>query len=251
MRFFDYNAQGNYQMFSLEHLLVIFVMFVSLFFVNRKYRNKSRDSVNKIIRIWAIVIFIADPLHMIYESSYRGFFDIHASLPLYICSLFWILLPILAFSKENSIINRISLTWICTVSMFAGLLGFIFNIYLSKYSFYHFVPLRSLWFHYMMIYIPVVLRSSGYYQAEEKDMYLFYIPNILLLIPCYIVDNLYGCDYGYLNGGIGTPLVSISERMPIIIFVIIFYFTLYMLNIFVFYRPIAKENGVFIKKQKN
>ena len=86
-----------------------------------------------------------------------------------------------------------------------------------------------------MLLVPYVLRVSGYYKSDIKDAMYFYIPNLILLLPSFVLDKIFGWDYGYLNGGTGTPFAIFSSIMPLPLFIIVLYSLLYFVMCFVFY----------------
>jgi hypothetical protein len=176
-----------------------------------------------------------------------GRLRLETTLPLYFCSLFWLLMPIVAFAKKESYIHRASVACASTFCFACGILGMVFNVYLNHYPFISFVPLRSMAYHFMMVLVPYVMWTSGYYRPERKDRYLFFVPVLAITFPASIVDKLFGWDYCYFNGGRGTPFECISRGMPHLAFIAFLYILILLLTNIIFYVPAMHKQ---IKEQQ-
>ncbi len=186
------------------------------------------------IKFWAVAILFFDPVYWIWEARTFGSLNFATTLPLYLCSLFWMLLPVAAFAKPG-LLKRIALSNICTIGILCGIFGIVFNVYLNVHHFLSFVPLRSLLYHLIMVFVPSLLWASGYYRPKALDSLLCFIPIAVLLIPCLLLNRLFGWDYCYTAGGIGTPLEHLSSHLPRSIFLIILFLGLLLINWLIFY----------------
>lgn len=227
-------------MFSTIHLILILITFISVPLAADFIINQGDKLVDQCLKILAIVLLFFDPVYWGWEWMNFGKLNIETTLPFYLCSLFWILMPIAVYGKPG-FVKRAALSNIATVGLFCGILGFVFNTHLNIYPIGSFVPVRSLLYHYFMIFVPVLLWKSGYYKPESGDEILAFIPVCLILIPGGIMNYLYGFDYGYTGGGIGTPLIHISSRMPRPLFLLGLYSLFYISIRSVFYgrQPFA------------
>lgn len=254
MNFFTPNPSGTFKIFSIYHIIFMIASLLLIYIIGNKYKNCKKEKIEKFIKIMAIIILTFDPMYWFWEFAHFGQMRLGTSLPLYLCSLFWILLPFVAFAKKESKIYKIAISWICTVSFVGGFMGMFFCVYLNKYPFFHFVPIRSLTYHFFMLLVPYVLRISGYYKSEIKDAMYFYIPNLILLLPSFILDKIFGWDYGYLNGGAGTPFAFFSSIMPLPVFIIVLYSLLYFAMCFGFYHKhinLHLKNKMQLKQSRN
>lgn len=205
----------------------------------------SSEKLSLCLKIFAMTMLFFDPAYWLWEwLTYRSF-DFSTTLPLYICSLYWILLPFAVFAKE-SLLKRISLAFLVSIGFISGILGFVFNTHVALYPLMHFVVLRSLLYHYLMMLISTLLWKSGYYQPQYGDNWLAFIPVMLLLVPNIILNHLFGYDYGYTGGGQGTIFTILSDRLPLGLFLLVVYATFYLTTHFIFYR----KYPLFKLKQK-
>jgi len=175
-------------------------------------KQKSEEALHLFMKRMTIVVLCFDPMYWFWEYRSFGHFNLSTTLPLYICSLFWIVLPFAVHAK-SPIIRQLAKANISSVVLLGGILGLVFNTHLDAHPFLSFVPMRSLIYHYLMIAISVSFWVTGYYQPQAKDSKLCLIPLFLLLIPCVALSYIYGWDYAFTGGGIGTPLEALSRIM--------------------------------------
>lgn len=229
-------------MFSPLHiiLIVLTVLTVPLF----SYLSIKQGWVDSIMKGIAIVILFFDPAYWIWEYQTFGQFRMESTLPLYLCSLFWMLMPIAAFSKKG-FLKQMSLATIGTVCLISGIMGFVFNYHIDVYPIISFVGIRTLLYHYLMIFVGVLIWVSHYYVVQPGDQVKAFIPVWILLIPGLILNFMYGYDYGYTAGGKGTPFTILSDILPIPIFLVVLYCLFFLIVWFLFYRglPLFHKRG--------
>ncbi len=188
------------------------------------------------LKVAAVFTLTLDPLYWWWEVDTYGQFDWATTLPLYVCSLFWILMPIVAFSKKKGTLYRAATSCVATVCFYGGLFGMVLNHHISNYGFMHFVAQRSLLYHAIMIITIVLMWSTGYYRPLRPDRYLFVTPLLALLLPAFIIDKVYGYNYCYFNGGEGAVMNYFTDRLGLSIFLLVFYgFLIVMIYLFLSY----------------
>ncbi len=190
----------------------------------------KKINFDKLLKYAAYIALILDPLYWVWEYYNFGYLDLKITLPLYICSLFWYLTPIVAFSKKRGYLYRACISCLCTIVLYGAILGLVLNSHLNNYPFTHFIVQRSLFYHSLMLVVIGLIWSTGYYKVEKKDRFLSFIPLLIIMLPSYIVDKLYGYDYCYFNGGGGTTLDYFSDAMGIPLFVIFIYSLLFSIT---------------------
>ena len=222
-------------MFKLPHILVICFSAVFIPLYCKHLRNSSPSYVNMFFKISGIAILFFEPTFWTWEYLTYGRFDPATTLPLYLCSLFWMVLPFAIFLKPG-IAKRIALSNVATIGFVGGLFGLIFNIYVNQYPFFSFVPIRSLLYHFTMLLVSCALWATGYYKPKAGDEYLCFVPFGIIMVPSLILNKLYGFDYLYTAGGIGTPLEAISSVMPRPVFLILLWGFMWFCMRLVFFR---------------
>ena len=224
-------------MLGLEHIVFMLVSFKLIALVARRFKDASQRQISFFIKFFAVVMAMFDPIYWVWEFYHFGRLDLSTTLPLYFCSLCWMSMPFVAFTRRESLVNRVALSYICTLNVIMGTLGLVFNVYLNSYSILSFVPIRSLIYHVFMILIPAVLWSSGYYRPQKRDLRLFFIPVVILYIPAAITHIMFGWDYCYMNGGKGTTVEIFSSVMPRGLFIVTMFVFLYTISCLFFFFP--------------
>ncbi len=221
-KFFRIMRPGEAQeMHGLNHWIYILVAVLVIAILCILLRNISKRSIKNILKVFAVVMLLFDPMYWIWEAIMFGRFHLPTSLPLYYCSLFWMTLPLIAWCKEGSFVYRCSIAYICTMNVIAGVFGLIINTHLITYSFFTFVAQRSLLYHVVMLFIPALLWTTRTYKPKQIDGALFLVPLAILYVPAITIDFIYNFDYCYMNGGRGTPIINFSKLMPPPVFIIV------------------------------
>ena len=161
-KFFDYkyNIAGfQSDLFSVPHIcyivLAVIVTTLSAIFL-RKISHKKVDIVIKVMGILSLILEITK---ITWESYYdittgRGF-NKEGLLPLYTCSLYIYTMLLAGFTKGK--VKDVALSFLTTVGLLSGLIGVIYCNGLNYYPFWTFGAFYSLFFHFFMFYIGVML----------------------------------------------------------------------------------------------
>lgn len=209
-------------MLQFEHILYMVGVIVLTFMLNRLIRRQLL-SLEKLLLILTPIVLLLDPLYWIYELLTYHRFRWETTLPLYICSLFWMLLPIVTYAKKKRFLYDMALSCLSTICYFGGVLGMVFNVHLNHHPFFHFVSQRSLLYHALMIILITLFWSTGYYQPKPRDPFLFFIPLLLLMVPAFVLNRFFQYDYCYFAGGQGTPFEFFSSALGIPLFMLVLY----------------------------
>lgn len=233
-------AERKLLVFSLLHLatLLLFTCLVSYCCVRAK--AWSRETVHCFFKAAAVIMLFFDPTYWTWEWLTYGAIDLSSSLPLYICSLFWMLLPVAVFAQDG-ILKQMSMSCLSTVCMLGGVMGLIFNPHVGNYPFFSFVPLYSLIYHFMIVLVVALLWATGYYVPRTSDRYLCMIPVFLLVSANIPLNHRYGWDYCFTGGGIGTPFELVSRHVPLGVFLLLLYGGMALLIGWFFYPRVLRE----------
>lgn len=241
---YDYFVYKDYldgyageDMFSLKHVIVMLVLFAVLAVVCILCRKAKKESVERYLKIMAIVMPIHEVVKIVWETvwdiSCGHGFNYAGLLPLYTCSMFFFILPFAAFGKEK--VKKYALAFLTTLGIFAGLTNFIYLNILNTYPLFTFGSMSSVEYHFMMVFTGIFLISTGYYRPEARDMgramvclWIF----SLLAVPANFIIYPYNdwVDYMlYMRGASLPVLYDISQFFESINFK--FGFTLFMATI--------------------
>ena len=130
-------------MFRLPHILVLISTGVLVCLLITAARRAGRERVQGWLKVCAVLALLFDPVYWVWEMRQFGHIQPSTTLPLYLCSLFWMMLPLAVFSRREKL-RQMAAANVCTMGVMGGVLGLVFNVYLNHYPFFHFVPVRSL-----------------------------------------------------------------------------------------------------------
>lgn len=202
----DYMGIGQFLFLGFGILIIILL---SIFL-----RNISHKKIDVYLKIMSFVIPGLELLKITIESicdiqAGHGF-NFTGLLPLYTCSLFIYTLPLAAFGKGK--VKEISLSFLSTMGIFAGMTNFIMSPILNTYPFFNFHTFISLNFHFWMVFTGVFLLATRYYVPKNKDIIKGMIPVFIISIFAIPIDYILKCDYMLLYYGNGAPILpSISK----------------------------------------
>lgn len=152
-------------MLGIPHLCFLFLTLIFVIYVNEYVKSKNYDFIIKFLRIITLITLTLDPIYWLWEYNKLGRFNFATTLPLYICSLFWILMPFSTFRRKD-FVQEVCTACICTVCMIGGVMGLILNTHINVHGFFSFVALRSLFYHVLMIVAASVMWTSGFLQTQ-------------------------------------------------------------------------------------
>lgn len=213
--------------------VIILIRFLYQKIINQKL------NFDLFLKFSATVALLLDPIFWIWKYLKFHALDPSGDFPLYICSLFWMILPIVAFSKKKDLLYRSALTCLITICLFGGIFGMVFNPHLD--NFFGFRAQLSLFYHTLMLTVIILIWITDYYKAEPNDRFVFILPVIPLLAVDFIINQKYDYDYGYLNGGAGTVLEIISNKTGVLTFVLLFYGLMFGLSYIMINQRLKKQ----------
>ncbi len=188
-----YNGQDYGGIAQYLYLVISVILLIVLLFVSRKY---SKDKVLKIIRIVSIFLVIFYILKTTWESIYdiklNGSFN-KGLLPFDSCSIIMLAGLISSFSKGK--IRKYSDSWIATGSIVGGLATIVSLNAFKYYPFFSFGASYSMIWHFLMIFIGLLLIVTNYVEIDYKTVikgFIFHLIISLFVIP---IDYIFNFDF--------------------------------------------------------
>ena len=230
---------------SIEHILFvsfgIIVMIALSIILGLKYKN--REDKNKVLVVSAILIDSFEIFKIIILCfRVSNFSPIIYNLPLFLCSIQLITIPLAAFSK--GIVKEASLDF---VFMF-GILGALLGTYgagnnYSSYPVLSFDNTISLITHSISGFASLYIGISGLSSMKKNNMFISYSILIMFCVLAYIADIIIPYNYMFLIRGDGTPydilynllngnkvLYPLFVVLLFILYISVFYFVLFMIR---------------------
>lgn len=232
---------------SWQHLtfvtsLMIVMILLAIYF-GRRNKNKE-DKVKNRVLIWAALlidgfeifkivmlsIINKDPMHFLYD------------LPLFLCSIQLITIPLAAFSK-----GRVKEAALDFVFIF-GLLGAVLGTYAagnnySSYPVLSFINVVSGITHSISGFSSLYIAISGLTSMKVKNLPITFLILFFFGISAYLVNITIDYNYMFLMRGDGTPydilynlvngdkiIYPISIMLLFVLYIIIFYVVFYLIK---------------------
>ena len=195
--------------FSWQHLtfvtclMVVMTALAVIFGLHNK--NKAAAVKNQVI-IWAAILIDSFELFKIVLMCIRGKDAMGwiTELPLFLCSIQLITIPLAAFSKGR--IKESSLDFVCIF----GVLGAVFGTYLAGqnygcYPVLSFDNVISGVTHSISGFTALYIMIAGMCSMKKQNIGITYSILIGFCIAAYIANVLLDYNYMFLMGGDGTP----------------------------------------------
>lgn len=194
---------------SWQHLLFVSslmaIMITLAIIFGRKFRNETEDKKNKVL-IWAAILIDSLEIFKIILMSFRGNdpLTFTRELPLYLCSIQLITIPLAAFSH-----GRIREAALDFVFIF-GILGAVFGTYFAGqnygcYPVLSFDNVISGITHSISGFASLYIAISNSASMKKRNIYITFIILFGFCISAYIVNQILDTNYMFLMRGDGTP----------------------------------------------
>lgn len=231
--------------FSWQHLLFIgsllFIMAVLAVFLGRKFRFRSDKEKNKAL-IWSAILIDFFELFKIVCMCIRdgGTGPILYELPLFLCSIQLITIPLAAFSKGR--IKEASTDFVCLF----GILGAVFGTVgaIQNYNAYPVLSLDNVTSgitHSISGFASLYIMIAGLASLKKKNIFITVSILLSFCVMAYVTNILIDYNYMFLMNHDGTPysivynlvgghpvLYPLSVVALFLIYIALFYFIVHL-----------------------
>lgn len=184
--------------FELVLLLIILVCAV--------YVSRRKHLIRPVLKALLLSLVGLEVIIDLWDSlaGMHHQFDFSVSLPLYPCSIFMYVLPLVIWGK--GIWKEMGCGYICTLGLTGALINFFYPIArLMDYSCISFPAFHTFFYHGSMLFTALVLFLSGTHQLSRFSRwwtpFLASVPGLLLSIPANLVNySPIHADYMYFTG---------------------------------------------------
>ena len=194
---------------SIEHLsfvtLLMIIMILSAVYFGKKYKDKSDEKKNKVLLIAAILIDSFEIVKIVI-TCIRGNdpFGWLYELPLFLCSIQLITIPLAALSKGR--VKEASLDFV----FIFGILGAILGTYAAgnnygSYPVLSFDNVVSGITHSISGFSSLYIAISGLVSMKKKNFLISFSIMCGFAVMAYIANILLDYNYMFLMRGDGTP----------------------------------------------
>ena len=234
---------------SWQHLVfvtsLLIVMTILALLIGKKYKGASERDRNKVLIIAAIIMdgveIIKIIIHCVRASDPMGWMN---SLPLFLCSIQFITIPLAALSRGR--LKEASLDFI----LMFGLLGALLGTYAAgnNYAVYPVISLENVVSgitHATAGFACLYIGLTGMGSMKRKNFSLSTVILLAFCVVAYVVNVFRGSNYMFLMRGDGTPYDILFNLLggnkvlyPISVFAL---FVVYMILFHLIFHGIKKR----------
>ena len=192
---------------SWQHLLFVTslmaIMIGLAVFLGKKNKDKSIKQKNAVL-IWAAVFIDGFELWKIILSCVEDPEAWTRMLPLFLCSIQLIAIPLAAFSKGR--VKEAALDFVCIF----GLLGAVLGTYgagqnYNAYPVLSFPNVVSGITHCISGFAALYIMTSGMVSMKQKNIWITFVILLVFCVAAYVANILVDYNYMFLMAGDGTP----------------------------------------------
>ena len=195
----DYGGLAQY-LYLIISIILLFILLI----VCRKY---SKEKVLKIIRIISIFLLLLYIVKTTWESIYdikiAGSFNT-GLLPLDSCSIIMLAGIISGFSKGK--IKEYTDAWISTGSVVGGIATMLYLNAFKYYPFFSFGAFYSMIWHFLMVFIGLLLIVTNYVEINYKTVLKGFIFHLLVSLFVIPIDFIFNFDFMMYKSLGGIPI---------------------------------------------
>lgn len=241
---------------SWQHLLFVGLLLGTMVllavFFGKKYRSRSTVEKNKVMVIAAILIDSLELLKItVLCLRSQSAEPILYNLPLFLCSIQLIAIPLAAFSKGRT--QEAALDFVCIF----GILGAVFGTIGAGQN-YNAYPVLSMdnvisgITHSISGFASLYIMFSRMASLKKSNIWISFSILMAFCVVAYIANVLIPYNYMFLMAGDGTPydilynLVNGSQILYPIFVVVLFllYISLFYYLVYVFRRKAGKKEEI-------
>ena len=208
----------TFEKFGMSHnisILIIFIFIISgISFIRKIDRKKGRT----ILKVLAICVPVLELSHTVWLYN-CGLTDWQKLLPLHICAMNMILIPIAIFS-ENLLIRE----YVFAFSIIGGIFGVLLPSGVSgSYPIIHYQTIQTFMYHLLLIFIPIAQIAIDDFMPDIKNIYKVHILFIVLAILVGIFDYTFDENYMFIKYPPDVELAKyIFNNLGIAIYTVVF-----------------------------
>ena len=240
---------------SPQHLvftigLVLTTLILALLLGSRN-RDKNDRIKNRTLIIAAILmdaVEIFKIVVMLYRSDDPST-SWHNLLPLFLCSIQLITIPLAAFAKGR--LREAALDFVLIFGLLGGVLGTVGAG--QKYTYYPVLSIDNVasgLTHCISAFSALYIGLSGMASLKKRNVWITYLILGIFCVPAYLSNRAWGTNYMFLMAGDGTPydiLYNLLGGSPIlyptaVIGLLVLYITVFYGVVFLLHRDRTKKS---------
>lgn len=192
--------------YNIEYIVFIALSVVFAFVLPILLRKTQKKTIKIVlISLWLLAVILdvtKYTYHFVHDISSGNVAIANLDFPLWTCSIFLYIMPIVLFCK-NEKISRACSAFVCTISLFAGIVNFAIPCEESLFSFF---GMHKTLYHYILMLTPAIMLGTGYIKLKLKDVFGAMAVFVIFGIPVYIFNVIFNQDYMFTYNGSFLPI---------------------------------------------
>ena len=233
--------------FSPEHLLLsslsLAAVFLALFFA----RETDHKKVKQIIRGLSVSLLLLETVKIVFTLMTETAKDINSYVPLYFCSITLFAGLMAGFAKGWW--KRTGEVFLATGGLIGGVVYIIYPLTsITIYPPFHFITLYSFFLHAAMIYMGLLVLTTGYIKLRHQDIDHFFLIVSLTSVLAFIININFHTNLMFLSqnypGTLIEILYNIFPGLLFPLFMFLFQASLPFYAVFAVYRLVMKKKSI-------
>lgn len=193
-------------MFSIDHLLFTVLGLVAIIALLVLTKNKTKEQIDKYIKIIFIVVAILEVLKIIWNFCVRTNLELINWVPLYFCSIFIYASGMYSYGK--GLIRKIGLYLIVYGQIIGGI---VFLLYPASsvgiQPLVHILTMHSWVYHVLTGYVGIVLIIHYFNEYKFSDIKIYGITILGIELFVYLFNIIFDTNLMFINEpGVIEPL---------------------------------------------
>ena len=220
--FFKYYTEIPKEMtfknFGMAHNISLLIILIFIILGISFIRKIDRKKCKFIIKVLAVCVPVLELSHTVWLYN-CGLTDWQKLLPLHICAMNMILIPIAIFSK-----NLLIREYVFAFSIVGGIFGVVLPSGVSgSYPIIHYQTIQTFIYHSLLIFIPIAQIAIDDFMPDIKNIYKVHILFIVLAILVGIFDYTFDENYMFIKYPPDVELAKyIFNNLGIVVYTIVF-----------------------------
>ena len=196
-----------FPMFGWRHIALLIIVALCLFLAIHYVAHAPQKQAKRIIRVAAVAVPVLELSHTVWLYL-CGFTDFIKLLPLHLCAMQSIFIPLAVFTRKTYFKEFVYAT-----AVLGGALGILFPAGVAEcYPVWHYQTIQTAVLHGLLIFVPLALIFSGEFRPELRNFSKVLLIFLCVALVAAAVDFGFGENYMFLRQAPeGTPLVWIYD----------------------------------------
>ena len=200
------DPQSALGMYSSTYFIALFICMAATATALIFSRKMRKETVKKVVIGVGIFLWLTEFGKMLFVGLTYGIKEVEF-FPLYFCSMFMYASVLTCFK------NKTLQTTANAFMFFGGIVGavtfFCFpTAVIPYYPLFHYMTLRTLVYHSLMIYVGILIVMTGYYQPKLKHFKEYAIFLWITFSLAYIFNRLQGTNLMYISEPLNIGFVK-------------------------------------------